>query len=98
MNWAKLFAFFVGIPIATVLVGLVVYAGRVSKTSMRCRICKELHQTSPRKARSDAETAKRIAAEALQNSTGVSRTVASTKEGMSDLQKSIADRIRICSE
>ena len=95
MNWAKLFAFFIGIPVATILVGLAIYAGKGFK---------DLHQVAAtardsirpvlEKAGSDAEIAKRTAADALQSSTGVSRMVASTKESISELQNGIAERGR----
>lgn len=95
MNWATLFAFFIGIPVAIILVGLAIYAGKGFK---------DLHQVAAtardsikpvlEKARSDAEIAKRIAADALQDSTAVRRMVASMKEGLSELRTEFADRSR----
>lgn len=95
MNWARLFAFFIGIPLAAILVSLALYAGKGFK---------ELHDMAAtardslrpllEKVRSDAETAKRTASDALRSSSEVSREVASTKRSVSELQSGIGDRMR----
>jgi hypothetical protein len=90
MNWAKLFAFFVGIPFALFLLIATLYVGK-SFTSLNELAGNARESVKPvlNEARSTAENAERTASDALGISQEVSRSVESTKSKLSELQKDI---------
>src|SRR5258708_30888724 len=95
MSWARLFALFIGIPLAAILVILVLYAGKGFKDLHdMAATARDSLRPLLEKVRSDAEPAKRRASDALRSSSEVSREVASTKQSVSELQRGIGDRQR----
>jgi len=90
MNWAKVFAFFVGIPFALFLLIATLYVGKsFTNLSELAENARESVKPILNEARSTAESAKRTASDALGISQEVKRSVESTKSKLSELQKDI---------
>lgn len=93
MSWAKLFAFFVGIPIGVILIGLTIFVGKSFKdlgdvaADARKSIQPILEQ-----ARAGAENAKRTAIDASRKSQEVNRAIDLTRVELSALDKQISFR------
>ena len=91
MKWAKLLAFFIGIPTAVIIIGVALYAGKGFKdlhdvaATARNTIAPVLEQ-----ARIDAEHAKSTALDASRTSAEVASAIRAAKASVSDLQRDLA--------